>query len=303
MKYIKIFLASLILVASLSVVSVKALDTSVACSDLTNSVLNIAPQNMSGSVYVKLPKYASVNSSQLNIYSATPTLGARCNLIASVKANKNTWVKIGDNINFSQGDEILIDGQGLGAEVYAASAYVLIVQSNACTPNAYCDFSDSFGSGYIEPKIISSDTDQIALYLASPLQGLKPTSFNYYDNGRLIYVLKNLKKFNVNYLSGGKHNIDIQAKYSNNENLHYISQIDTGQDWSKWLLIRSTFYKLKTPAKIIALVISGILILFLILLIYRFILKKIKSRHDHGLDNYTPEDQPPIDPTSNIVVG
>ena len=68
MKYIKIFLASLILVGSLSVVSVKALDTSVACSDLTNSVLNIAPQNMSGSVYVKLPKYASVNSSQLNIY-------------------------------------------------------------------------------------------------------------------------------------------------------------------------------------------------------------------------------------------
>ncbi len=303
MKFSKILIASLVIISSLSLAGVKAEDTSVSCSDLVNSVVNIAPQDMSGSVYVKLPKYASVDSSQINIYRSVPTLGARCNLIASVKANKNTWLKIGDNLKFSQGDEITIDGQGLGAEVYAASAYLLIVQSNACAPSAYCDFSDSFGSGYLEPKIVSSDTDQIAIYVASPLQGLKPTSFNYYDNGRLLYVLNNLKRFNVNYLSGGKHNIDIQAKYSNNENLHYISQIDTGQDWSKWLLIRSTYYKLKTPAKIIALVISGILILLLILLIYRIVRNKIKASHDHGVDNYTPEDQPPIDPGNSIITG
>jgi len=302
MKLIKIFIASLS--AFLFFCSYVSADTSdVECSFLLNSIVNVVPKDISGSIYVKLPKYATVEASQLNIYSSTPTLGASCKLIATVNANKNNWVKLGDNLKINSGDAFTIDGPGLGAEVYAASAYILVVNDNACTPTDNCNIKDSFGSGYLEPRIISSDTDQIALYLASPLQGLKPTNFNYYDNGRLIYVLKNLKKFNVNYLSGGKHNIDIQAKYSNNENLHYVSQIDMGQDWSKWLLIRSTFYKLKTPAKIIALVIFGILILFLILLIYRFILKKNKSKHDHGLDNYTPEDQPPIDPTSNIVVG
>lgn len=303
MKIFKIYIPLLILFSFFFVSSVKADSSSVSCSDLLNSVSNVLPKDVSGSIYIKLPKSASVDSSTLNIYTSPPTLGATCNRLANVQANKKTWVKLGDNLRLNQGDELTIDGQGLGAEVYAASAYILVVDDNACTPDDNCNISDSFGSGFLDPNIISTNTDQIAIYLATPIKGLTPIKYNYYDNGKLLYTSNSLKSFNRNYLSGGNHKIDIMAQYSNHENIHYISSIDMGQDWSKWLLIRSTFYKLKTPAKIIALVLVGIIILALVLLIYRLILNRIKAKHDHGVDNYTPENQPPIDPGSNIIVG
>lgn len=304
MKKIKLIITSFFLLISLfSLSSVKADSSSISCSDLSNSVSNVMPSNQIGSLYIKLPKYSSSVNSNLSIYTSPPTIGATCSLVATVNANRNTWVKVADNLNLQQYTEITLDGNGLGAEVYAASAYLLIVTNNACNPNANCDFTDSFGSGYLTPNIISTDTDEIAIYTENPITGIKVKKYDYYDNGKLIYVSNKLNKINQDYLSGGEHSIDITAMYSNGENLHYISKINMGPDWSKWLLIRSTYYKSKTPIKIISLAILGLIILFLILLIYRFISKKIKDRHSHGIDNYTPEDQPPIDPESNIVVG
>lgn len=275
----------------------------ISCDQLTQSISNVLTQDVNGSLYVKLPKSLMVDTSSLSIYESAPTIGADCTLIASVQANKNTWVKLGDNLSIPSGTAITIEGDGLDAEIYAASAYLLNVTNNACSPTVNCNIEDSFGSGYLDPYITTTDHDQIAIYRADPVSSLKAYQYNYYDNGLLLYTSKQLKPFNRNYLAGGVRTIDIEAKYSNYENIHYTSKINMGADWSKWLLIRSTFYKFKTPARIFALLILAIILGLIGFSFYQFVIKKIQARHAHGLDNYQPPQLPPQDPSNNIYVG
>jgi len=306
MKIKKIIFSALLPLCILFPVGVNAASATpqtVSCDQLSQSISNVLNKDVTGSLYLKLPKYLAVDTSTLSVYYSAPTIGADCTLIASVQANKDTWVKLGDNLNIPNGTSITIDGDGLNAEIYAASAYLLNVTNNACSPNFNCDIKDSFGTGYLDPYITTTDHDQIAIYRADPVSSLKPYQYNYYDNGILLYVSKTLSPFNKNYLAGGDRKIDIEAKYSNYENIHYTSKISMGADWSKWLLIRSTFYKLKTPAKIFALVILAIVLGLLGFAFYHFVIKKIQARHAHGMDNYQPPELPPQDPENNIFVG
>ncbi|MEI7838433.1 MAG: hypothetical protein WCI37_01470, partial [bacterium] len=138
----------------------------------------LAPKKIAGSIYIKLPKKSSPKIISL---FTQQLIGTDCKLIGTETVNANTWTLLGDVSLDAQSVSIVISGKDIGAEPYAAVADALILPSKSiCNLKDNCNTRYMSFSGYITPKLISGNTDEIALYNVSSIANSLITNVNYY---------------------------------------------------------------------------------------------------------------------------
>jgi len=242
--------------------------------------------NLTGSLYVRLP--ATATPTAVYLYSQS-LLGGNCNYIGSVYAKTTQWSYVESGINIPPNYSLIVQGEGVGAEAYAAAVEVLDLPSGGiCQPEDTCNTTYDGYSGYIQPSLVSGSTDQIAVYLANPIKNLKYYRVNYYSDGSFLYTSKKLRPLNRNYLSGGSHSVLTQADFANGESFNTSQQINMGNDWTGSLFVKSTVYKHLGEASIFVFMGMFILLVFSSLAIARMIYKRHSYQIHHGLNHLDP---------------
>jgi hypothetical protein len=244
----------------------------------------LAPKTVSGSLYVRLPKGTKPSDVQ---FFTQDGLSSECSQIGSSTVGPDLWVKLGQvNITESQTNLVAV-GSALGAEPYAAAIQALIVpDSKVCMPSNDCMASYAGLNGYIKPKLISGDTDSIALFSVSSLSDSTIKSVQYFADNKFLYKKDALAPINKNYLNNGVHDTSIQAQFSNGEVFIVNQKVDAGQSWPGVAYLRTMYFKSSNQIKIFMLagmfIISGLLVV----VIARIIHIKLLYRNDHGFNNY-----------------
>ncbi len=268
--------------------------------DLTDFSVLLTTQ-IKGDLYVRLPP--KTEPTTIHLYSM-PLLGGSCTSLGSITAQTNQWKKIASNVVLEKDTSLVIEGDNVGAEPYAAVASILIIpDSSICVPDQDCESSYKGYSGILQPALISGNTDQIALYQANPISDIKYKTINYYSDGSFLYSSKKLLPLNKNYLAGGVHSTSIQVIFKNGETFSINKSINNGVDWSGSLLVKSVAYKHLGQAAIFVFIGIFILIISLILWISRKIYKKRMYKIEHGLDKYDPNKPSDNDITNPPVIG
>jgi len=272
-----------------------------SCGDPNNFQYTLlAPTKITGAIYIKLP--AKTASKTISLYSQQ-LLGIGCQLIGTATVNASTWTLIG-NVNLdAQSGNIVISGQDIGAEPYAAVASALVLPSSSiCNLTINCETKYMGLMGYITPKLISGKTDEIALFTVSPIENLTISSVKYYSDSQFLYTRPTIKPFNTNYLNNGIHSTEIEVNFTNGQRFIVSKNFDNGQSWPGVSYLRVLYYKSSNEIKIFMLVGSFVVIGALLILIARLIHKKINYRHDHGLEHYHSSHSPEVVEHGEIVV-
>jgi hypothetical protein len=257
--------------------------TSSTCGDpslLSNNMIALKP--LTGKLYAKLPSTESAMT--VYLYSQ-PIFGNGCTPLGSAVVQPNTWTYIGEVDDSAPASTIIAQGSSLEAEPYVADLDLLnIPSSTTCTVEGSSCLTKFDGySGKLQPNIISTDTSQVALYVASPINNSNISSVYYYADGSFIYSANKLLPVNRNYLDGGVHSIQIQVNFKSGESISINQSINMGTDWTGSLLFKSSFYRTKN--KVNFFIIIGLIILAIVslLALARYIYKKRKFKREHGL--------------------
>jgi len=297
MKNIKIlalilFLASIITVGGDVSALATATPSAPTASDSNGSCGNpnyyqyslLAPKTVSGSLYVRLPK--GTKPSDVQFYTQDG-LTPDCKQIGTASVGPDLWVKLGAvDLTESQTNLVAV-GSALGAEPYAAAIQALVVpESSVCQPSTDCMVTYDGLNGYIVPKLLSGDTDSIALFGVSSLTDSKVKSVQYFADNKFLYKKSTLAPINKNYLNNGIHNTSIQVQFTNGEVFMVNQKIDAGQSWPGVAYLRTMYFKSSNQIKIYML--AGLFIIagLLVIIIARIIHVKLLYRNDHGFNNY-----------------
>ncbi len=255
----------------------------------------IAPQPLIGKIFAKLP--STEMAMTVTLYSQ-PIFGNNCTLLSSAVVSPNLWTYMGEINDNTPASTIIAQGSNLFGEPYSASLDLLNVpSSNPCVVKGNsCLATFSGYTGVLQPSIISTDTSQIALYVANPIDNSTISSINYYADGSFIYSTKKLLPVNRNYLSGGIHNIQIQVRLAKGETLNINQTINMGTDWTGSLLFKSTFYRSKNKVSYFANIGAIVLLVVLVLGLVRHLYKRHMFKIEHGLSkdkfkNKEPDDK------------
>jgi len=249
---------------------------------------DITRQNIpTGRVYLRL-NYAStpINLSlYLNNYAAS-----KCSQIGSGAINSNTWTYAGSVTDST--NDVIIQGNGVGATPYQAAVQMLIVTDNQCVPITSCNVTYDGHRGTLQlddSNILSGATDQIAIYGLKPVTGTGINLVGYYadDQKGVLYTTKTLKPFNRDYLDGGLHNTQIQIKLSNGQSIYVNQTVDMGIDWTGTLYLKSLIYRDSGSAAIFIILGIAVLIVLIIYLLMGLIYKKRRFNELHGIDSYS----------------
>ncbi len=304
-------LVSLLIVISLGNNKVHALGSNVSSSPVIAdsnggcgnsnyfSYSLLAPKTVSGSLYVRLPKGTKPSDVQLYIQDG---LSSSCTQIGTSTVGPDLWVKLG-KINITQSQTNLVAvGSALGAEPYAAAIQALIVpDGKVCEPVSDCMASYAGLNGYIVPKLISGDTDSIALFSVSSISNSKIKSIHYFVDNNYAYKRTTLKPINKNYLDNGVHKTSIQVQFADGQMFIVNQKIDAGQSWPGVAYLRTLYFKSSNQIKIYMLAGSFVIAGLLVIIIARIIHVKLLYRNDHGYDNYH---NVKVEPTHvNAVIG
>ena len=244
----------------------------------------LAPKTVSGSLFLRLPK--GTKASDVQFYTQDGS-NSDCKQIGSATVGPDLWVKLGPiDLTESQSNLVAV-GSALGAEPYAAAIQALIVpDGSVCQPSTDCMVTYDGLNGYIVPKLLSGDTDSIALFSVSSLTDSKVKSVQYFADNVFLYKKNVLAPINKNYLNNGVHNTSIQVQFTNGEIFMVNQKIDAGQSWPGVAYLRTMYFESSNQIKIYMLaglfIISGLLVI----IIARIIHVKLLYRNDHGFNNY-----------------
>jgi hypothetical protein len=281
--------------------SFATLDTIGDCgSGATYSAL-LQNVTLSGSVYIRLGN-SSESTTQSSVYFQSFQDGV-CHLIGTTSANYGSWTKVADyNSAENQAGAIVVSGSGLGALPYQPVASILIVPNPAaCVPVVSCQVTYHGFSGVLTPQIITGATDQVAVYVAQPLNYIGFKNVNYYSDDQFLYKSSQLKPLNRNYLGGGVHHISIQVNLSDQQTLTINQTINMGSDYTGTLFIRSLIYRSHNKLLVFLIPVMVLVILLLLLWVARLIYKHHRFQVEHGLDilskhnTNSHHEDPPID--------
>jgi hypothetical protein len=242
-----------------------------------------------GKAYLRL-NYAS---NPVNVSMYLDNYVARiCSSVGSVTINSNSWVYVG-NIS-SPSDDVIIQGNDVGAAPYQAAVDLLIIPNNQCLPTTDCTVSYSGLSGQLQldnSNILSGATDQIAIYGLKPINNVGISTVSYYSDQQkgALYISKTLKPFDRNYLDGGLHSTQIQIKLKNGQSIYVNQTIDMGVDWTGTLFLKSLIYRNSGSAAIFIVLGISAVIMLIILGLIRFIYKRRQVNKFHGLYSYKPD--------------
>ncbi len=272
-----------------------------SCGDPTYFQYSLlAPTKIAGAIYIKLPSKSAPKS--IGLYSQQLT-GSGCQLIGTATVNANTWTLIG-NVNLeAQSGNIVISGKDIGAEPYAAVADAFILPSKLiCNLKDNCNTRYMSFSGYITPKLISGNTDEIALYNVSSIENSTISSVNYYADSQFLYSKKTLQPLNNNYLDDGIHSIEIEVNFSDGQKFIINNKYDNGQNWPGISYLKVLYFKSSNQIKLYMLFASFIIVGAFLVSIARLIHRKINYSHDHGLDHYKGLKDKTDDENNEVVV-
>lgn len=281
------------------------LTTAVCGNQGLTSYADLLTQPLTGTVYVKLAD--NVKPGPISLYHE-PILGGSCTLIGSTQAQSTNWTKVG-SVNINGGSQqIVIKGPSLSAEPYASVAGLMNLTSpNVCQPTKGCQTSYDNNYGSLQPNLISGNTDEIAVYQATPLINTKLVDVDYYADNKYLYSSKKLSVINRNYLGGGIHSTLAQAYFINGEKLNVYQTINAGADDSASLYLKSKIYSYHFALVFFGAVALVVVILSLSLWIARRVYKRRQFIIEHGLDKYhdyikkdDDEDKPG---SPNVLVG
>ena len=271
------------------------------CGDPNNYQYSVtAPKDIAGGIFVRLPQ--KLNPSVVSLY-LQDALSQKCVLIGSATVNSDTWTSLG-NVSMTAGlTSMVINGANIGAEPYAAAVNTLIVpNSDVCVPSKNCTVNYKGFDGYITPKLISGDTDQISISTITPINGSAIKSVNYYSENQFLYKTNTLEPFNNNYLNNGIHSTTIIVNFSNGQKFTIDRKINAGQSWPGVAYIRTLYYKSSNQIKLFML--AGVFLIagLLIILIARLIHRHTNYVRNHGLGQYHELDIHKDEPSKDVVV-
>ncbi len=259
---------------------------STPCSTGSSNYYDSLSQPISGNIYARLP--SGDGSSIVYLYSETISANS-CQLLGASKISSARWIFIGNSS--SPITNIMIEGQGLNAEPYAAVVDLLVVPNpDICTPVVTCNLNYQGDLGYLQPILLSNTTDQIAVYEAKSITDVRFSSINYYADGTFLYASTQLKPINRDYLPGGTHSVFIQVNFVNKEKININQTINNGVDWSGSLRLRSDFYRSQNKFIFALVLVLIVIVICLIIWLLRIIYKRHEFKIDHGIDEYEASD-------------
>jgi hypothetical protein len=269
---------------------------------LSNNLL--APQALSGNLYAKLP---STESSMAVYLYSQPIFGNTCTFLGSAVVQPNTWTYIGQINDNAQASTIIAEGSNLEAGPYEADLDLLNIPApSPCTIKGDSCLANYGGyEGSLQPNVISTDTSQVTLFVAQPINKTAITSVNYYADGNFIYSSKNLSPVNRKYLDGGKHSVQIQVNFTRGETFSINRSINMGTDWTGTLLLRSIFYRSSNKIDFFVTIGAIILAIIIVLALARYIYKRREYKKEHGLSkkNLEPKKPSDDDPEPPVFIG
>ncbi len=257
------------------------------CGDPNYFQYNIlVPKSIAGSIYIKLP--SGTNPTVVSLYTQQLT-GSGCQPIGqgNITVNSKTWTLIG-NINLqANAGEVVISGQNIGAEPYAAVANALVVPGGfKCQISTNCIVKYGGYTGYVQPNLISGNTDEIALFTLTDISQSKVKLVNYYSDGTFLYSKPELLPFNNNYLNDGIHSTEIEVNFSDGQKFIVNKTVNNGQSWPGISYLRVLYFKSSNQIKIYMLMALFVVFAAFLIVIARLIHKRLNYKRDHGLNNY-----------------
>ncbi len=255
-------------------------------------------------LYIKLNN-VNEHSSSVTVYFQSFS-DSQCHLIGTNSPSYGGWSKVGDyNLDTTHGGSFVVAGNGLGALPYQAVASLLILPNPAvCTPSANCQVTYQGYKGVLSPQIISGATDEVAVYLASPLSGVDYNKVTYYSDNQFLYASTRLQPINRGYLDGGLHNISIQVDLSDQQTLTINQTINMGTDYTGTLFIKSLIYRTRNKALVFIIPTLVFVIILELLWIARLVYKHRLFKVEHGLNQLSKHGKDDkTDPTDNVISG
>lgn len=237
-----------------------------------------------GQVYMRLNNTSESSGSSIVYFQSFSD--SQCHLIGTSNPVYGSWSKVGSyNLDTTVGGAFVVIGSGLGALPYQAAVSLLILPNPAvCAPVTNCQVTYRGYQGVLSPQIISGATDQVAVYVASPLSGVGYSKVTYYSDNQFLYDSTHLEPINRNYLGGGVHNVSTQISLSNQQTITINQTINMGSDYADILAIRSLVYRTQNKALVFAISAMAVVILLLLLWIARLLYKHHQFKLEHGLD-------------------
>lgn len=268
----------------------------------TSIVTSYVPQ---GQIYARLTNDKET-STNINVYVQSIATG-NCQLIGTGVVGQDSWTKIGNNTaDGSKGIELVVAGKGLtSATAYQAVASILIVNGSTCNVQANCTTTYDSYTGTLQPTIISHASDEISIFVASPVKNVNISKVSYYSDNQFLYEGTVLKSVNHNYIAGGIHQITITVLFKNGESLTLHQTLNMGPDYDYALTLRSFAYRYKDQGLLIGSVVVSVAgvfaLLSLLITIHR---RRIEVRH-HIAEGYKPHELKiePEDDHNKIVSG
>ena len=312
---IKIFLLLGTILLSLSVLRGPVASAIASQSSLAQAVCGSTNQNIfnfstslssfpSGSLYIRLANQP--NPAQVSVYYQT--INGQCYNIDDSIARFSKWQPIG-SISSSQTGTIpgtfIVQSSSLNVPPYEAAADILILPNNSiCDPTVQCFVNYDGYSGYIQPRLLSTATDQVAIFEASPIRAANITKVDYYDGNTFLYRTTSLQPVNTNYLNGGNHNVTIVITQKNGEQALLSKKINMGPDYTGSLYAKSLLYKSHGVLRLTLIILAIVIVLITALGIARHIYKHHKYVLEHGLEhNIEPVVYYPDDTNHDMRIG
>jgi hypothetical protein len=253
--------------------------------------------SFTGDVYIRLSNNTETTA-PVTTYFQSYQEGA-CHEIGTVTPQYGQWTKLGSYSGSSdQSGSLVMIGTRLGAAPYAAVAQLLVLPDpTLCMPTQDCSVTYEGYKATLQPQQISTATDQIAVYVAQPIQGVGYSKVSYYADSTYLYSGTALKPFNRNYLPGGIHTVTTTISLKNGDVLNSDQKIDMGGDPLASLVVKSFIYRSHNKALLFVGV--GLIVITFVTLLgaARFVYKRRRYKINHGLNHLS--EQPAEDNTDS----
>jgi len=293
---IKLFTFSLLIAVSLSLTitpiasaqEISEGDLGVCGNSTTpyyDSFLFTAPKD-TYDVYVKLGKRGQ--NSNVTFY-VQPENDGKCRTIGSVKANGETWQRVGVWRNSSNNGQVRLQlsSSALGGLPDANRPAIMVVSKKnpVCKPGnkRECFVEVEGQKGYVKPvgtflnedtlhavRVLNPDTDAIA-------------EVRYYVDSQFVYATPKLQDFDMRYVPGGKHTIQRAIQYASGQQVVIEKQVEQSyvNDFQNALFRLSSSNR--TGLKILAISFLVLLVLLLVVALIRLWYKNRRWKEAHGL--------------------
>jgi hypothetical protein len=304
----KIFLTVVISLPVMLIATVSAAPSSLAnCGSSNPNIYTYSTtiqQTTVGSLYIK----SANQSGSATVTAYYQSADGQCHEINETTAKFGQWNFLGTLNNkevMNGGETFIVQSSNLGAPPYEAVADILVLpEPSICTPTVQCYLNFDGYSGYIQPKLLSGATDQVAVFQADPISTSNITSVDYYDGNTFLYKSTSLSPVNKNYLNGGFHRINIVLIEKNGEEALLSKNVNMGVDYTGSLYAKSLLYRSYGILRLFALLGFLILVLVIVALVLRRMYKHRQYVLEHGLEHdIVPVQNHPEDRDKNIHVG